>query len=68
MKQYRKVLSIILLISMVFTLGLVNAEEEKVLNIFSWEGYIDAQTLEEFTNDTGIKVTIPLLMPTKKCY
>jgi len=56
MKQYRKVLSIILLISMVFTLGLVNAEEEKVLNIFSWEGYIDAQTLEEFTNDTGIKV------------
>jgi len=52
MKQYRKVLSIILLISMVFTLGLVNAEEEKVLNIFSWEGYIDAQTLEEFTNDT----------------
>ncbi len=56
MKQLRKLISFILLISMVFTLGLVNAEEEKVLNIFSWDGYIDAQTLEEFTNNTGIKV------------
>lgn len=31
-------------------------EEEKVLNVFSWEGYIDATTLGKFTEQTGIKV------------
>lgn len=32
------------------------AEEEKVLNILSWEGYIDADTLANFEEETGIKV------------
>lgn len=31
------------------------AEEEKVLNIFTWEGYIDDETLKNFTEETGIK-------------
>ena len=32
------------------------AEEEKVLNIFTWEGYIDEETLADFTAETGIKI------------
>ncbi len=31
------------------------AEEEKVLNIFTWQGYIDDETLKNFTEETGIK-------------
>ncbi len=30
--------------------------EEKVVNVFSWTGYIDDVTLAEFEEDTGIKV------------
>ena len=32
------------------------AEEEKVVNVFSWTGYIDEVTLNKFEEDTGIKV------------
>lgn len=32
------------------------AEEEKVLNIFTWEGYVDETTLGMFTDETGIQV------------
>ena len=32
------------------------AEEEKVLNIFTWEGYVDETTLGMFTEETGIQV------------
>ncbi|MBE5802493.1 MAG: spermidine/putrescine ABC transporter substrate-binding protein [Clostridiales bacterium] len=32
------------------------AQEEKVVNILSWYGYIDDVTLTEFEEDTGIKV------------
>ena len=32
------------------------AEEEKVLNIFTWEGYFDENTLGQFQDETGIKV------------
>ena len=32
------------------------AEEEKVLNILSWEGYVDADTLAAFEEETGIEV------------
>ena len=32
------------------------AEEENLLNIFTWEDYIDADTLAGFTGETGIKV------------
>ncbi len=31
------------------------AEEEKVVNIFTWEGYIDDVTLKNFAEETGIK-------------
>lgn len=32
------------------------AEEEKVLNIFTWEGYFDETTLGQFVERTGIQV------------
>ena len=32
------------------------AEEEKVLNVFTWEGYFDDTTLAGFTEETGIRV------------
>ena len=32
------------------------AEEEKVLNILSWEGYVDGDTLAAFEEETGIDV------------
>ena len=33
------------------------AEEEKVLNVYNWSDYIAEDTLENFTKETGIKVT-----------
>ena len=52
MKKYIATLLILslLLVSCAF------AEEEKVINIFTWEGYIDDDTLAGFTEETGIKV------------
>src|SRR5699024_12568248 len=36
---------------------LSSAEEEKVLNIFSWDGYVDyASVIQPFEEQTGIKV------------
>ena len=32
------------------------AEEQKVLNVLSWEGYVDAETLSAFEQETGVKV------------
>ena len=32
------------------------AEEEKVLNLFTWELYVDDQTIADFEAETGIKV------------
>lgn len=51
-------------ICMLLTLALVAAllapaalaEEEKVLNIFTWEGYFDETTLGQFEEETGISV------------
>ena len=31
-------------------------EEEKVLNIFTWDGYFDETTLAQFTEETGIQI------------
>ncbi len=48
----------VLLLALVLALALpaAVAEEEKVLNIFTWEGYFDEQTLSQFQEETGIKV------------
>lgn len=53
----KKLLSLILTLAlMVPALALAQADEEKVLNIYTWETYIDDETIANFTERTGIKV------------
>lgn len=57
----RKLLSAVLALALLASLALpalaAEAEEEKVLNIFTWEAYIDQDTvLAPFTAETGIKI------------
>ena len=54
----KKLLSVLLALSMLAALPLLSsAEEEKVLNIFSWDGYVDyASVIKPFEQQTGIKV------------
>ena len=54
----KKTLSALLVLALVLGLALplVQAEEEKVLNFFSWATYIDDATVAKFTEETGIKV------------
>ena len=44
------------------------AEEEKVLNLFTWELYVDDQTIADFESATGIRVQYTPLTPTKPCF
>lgn len=46
----------LLLIACMLVPAISNAESAGVVNIFNWEDYIDEQTLEMFTAETGIKV------------
>ncbi|MGI6724947.1 MAG: ABC transporter substrate-binding protein [Christensenellales bacterium] len=54
----KKLLSVLLALFLLtsLTLPLANAEEEKVLNFFSWATYIDDATVARFTEQTGIRV------------
>ena len=54
----KKLLSVLLALSMLAALPLLSsAEEEKVLNIFSWDGYVDyASVIPPVEQQTGIKV------------
>ena len=45
-----------LVLSLAAVLPCAVAEEEKVLNIFTWEGYFDEESLAQFQQETGIKV------------
>ena len=45
-----------LLIAALLAVPFAFAEEEKTINIFTWEGYIDDATLAAFTDETGIQV------------
>lgn len=54
MKKFCSFLTAILCLTLVFSCAA--AEEEKVLNIFTWEGYFDETTLNQFTDETGIAV------------
>lgn len=47
---------------------LAMAEEEAVLNIFTWEGYIDAETLANFTAETGIKTNYTTFASNEEMY
>ena len=52
----KKFLIFLMALCLVLPLVPTTAEEEPVLNVFSWEGYIDDETLKAFTEETGIKV------------
>ena len=54
----KKLLSALLALALMLslTLPLVQAEEEKLLNVFTWATYIDDATVAKFTEETGIKV------------
>ena len=51
----KKILSLVLAL-MLLMLSSALAEEEKVLNIFTWAGYFDETTLAQFQDETGIQV------------
>ena len=53
----KKTLSLILALLVVLMALPACAEEEKVLNIFTWDGYIDYETvIKPFEEQTGIKI------------
>ncbi len=56
----KKLICLLLTLACLMTCALadtVNAKDEAVLNIFTWEGYIDYSTvIEPFEKETGIKV------------
>lgn len=52
----KKILSWVLILCLMASLTLVVAEEEKVLNVFTWATYIDDVTVANFTAETGIKI------------
>ena len=58
MTQKTKVVSFFVSLFLVMTLfpASVFAADEQVVNILSWEGYIDADTLADFEDETGIRV------------
>ncbi|MBR5224138.1 MAG: spermidine/putrescine ABC transporter substrate-binding protein [Clostridia bacterium] len=56
----KKLICLLLMLACLFSAAVaetVNAKDEAVLNIFTWEGYIDyATVIEPFEKETGIKV------------
>lgn len=53
----KKLLSVLLVLFLLLPMGaMAENTEEKVLNIYTWETYIDDETLANFTAETGIKV------------
>ena len=56
MKKMAKILTLLLALSLVFTGCGAMAEEEREINIFTWAGYFDENTLAQFEEQTGIKV------------
>ena len=53
----KKFLAMLLAATLLLCAGMTAlAEEEKVLNIFTWEGYFDETTLGMFTEKTGIQI------------
>ena len=56
MKKMAKILTLLLALSLVFTGCGAMAEEEREINIFTWAGYFDENTLAQFEEQTGIQV------------
>lgn len=47
---------IVCLLCLALTLPFACAEEDKVLNLFTWEGYVDSQTIADFEAATGVRI------------
>lgn len=58
MKQFKKVLSLIMIATVMTILGAGcgQKEEAKVLNVYNWGDYIDESVLKDFEKESGIKV------------
>ena len=52
----KKMVAALLVLAMLALAGAAFAEEEKVLNVFTWEGYFDDTTLSQFKEETGITI------------
>lgn len=52
----KKFFVLLIALSLMLPLLPAMAEEEPVLNLFSWDGYIDDETLKSFSAETGIKI------------
>ncbi len=62
-------LTLMLLLGAAACAETVNAKDEAVLNIFSWEGYIDYETvLKPFEAETGIKVNYATFASNEEMY
>lgn len=56
--QARVVLLIALVVALVAVAAAFAAEaEERIVNVYNWSDYIDPEVIEDFTKETGIKVT-----------
>ena len=68
----RKICVLLLTLAMLCTCALaetVNARDEAVLNIFTWEGYIDYETvIKPFEEETGIKVNYATFASNEEMY
>jgi putrescine transport system substrate-binding protein len=54
--KLRRIMTVLVIVSAAMLGSRAFAEEEKVLNVYSWSDYIAPNTLSEFTKRTGIKV------------
>ena len=52
----KKMVAALLVLAMLALAGAGFAEEENVLNVFTWEGYFDDTTLSQFKEETGITI------------
>jgi putrescine transport system substrate-binding protein len=48
---------LIVLVAMLVTVAGAADAEERIVNIYNWSDYIDPKVIEDFTKETGIKVT-----------
>ena len=64
----KRFLALCLALSLVLTLAPALGEEEKVLNIFSWEGYVDETTHRQFhRGNRHFRSIMPCLPAMRKC-
>ena len=52
----KKILGVLLVLALVLSAVSAFAEEEKVLTIYTWEEYVDYDTIARFEDETGSKV------------